>query len=299
MKGMCIIHTHNCVVKNRRDRVVYVKLSGGRPYTPPVHSPRRRGQGSPRRRADISPRRRGQDSPRRRSIPTPAPTPYTGKVFWIQGQRGWSCDEACGGEETENCIEHGAWPASQKAFATIAKKTGEKKCKEIKDSGDWQVNPANYVEHDNVCHWRAGNPDDRDRCGERFWAAQRYCPCKHDPEHLTTPTTTPRPTPTASTTTKPNEDYTPTTRRRRWCFEESSDSHCQKPKPTPSPATKAPTAKPSKPSRRRRGRGSARRRRRRRRRSSGSASSSGLARNPDIAPRSPRNRRRRRRRGAK
>jgi len=254
----CVLDYGNCTESPHRSHVRYVKIQGGRaPYS---DSPRRRAhQGVPRRRyvprrrSPISPRRRAPGSPRRRAPGAPAPTPFAGKVFWTQGGQGQSCDEACGGED--NCIESGAWPASREAFEKIAAKVGKDKCSKIEDSGDWQINPAIYLEHDKVCHWRVNTQEGR--CGESYYAATRYCPCKKAPKIPdTTPTTTPSPSSTAPPTT-----------------------------------TKAPTAKP-KPSRRRRRRSTRRRSgRRRRRKSSGSAGGPGIA-----STRRRRGRRRRRRR---
>merc|ERR1719440_427367 len=161
-----------------------------------------------RRRAPSTPRRRrAASTPRRRrapSTPPPTPPPYDGPIFWTKGGVGKNCMAVCGSDDS--CIE-GAWPTSEEAFKGILEKLGDNSCSSY-DEGDWQVNPAVYVEYENACYWRSARPGEQ-RCSDSHYATQRFCPCKTEVEKGPAPTPTPVPT----TTPRPSRRRCGTRRR--------------------------------------------------------------------------------------
>lgn len=137
--------------------------------------------------------------------PTPAPTPpppYTGTIYWIKGVQGENCDTTCGSQD--DCIEDG-YPTSLEAFKKILADMGDESCASF-ETGDWLVNPADYVDYGDACYWKAESQDAQTRCGASHYAVARYCPCKTSKETTAAPTTT-------APTTRPSRRRCGTRRR--------------------------------------------------------------------------------------
>jgi len=112
--------------------------------------------------------------------------PFSGA--WVRGVQGENCDTTCGGQ----CLE-GYWPTSTEAFKDMLDKIGEKSCTRS-EAGDWNVNPAIYLDYDSVCQWAPASGNVGRRCSYQHFAVARFCPCRESPA-----TTTANPTAAATT----------------------------------------------------------------------------------------------------
>merc|ERR1719440_2096669 len=178
-KGVCSCSKNGMNIGNSHGSNIYWRKTSSNPSPPR----RRRAPLTPRRRrAPLTPRRR-----RAASTPISTPAPYDGPIFWTKGGVGKNCMAVCGSDDS--CIE-GAWPTSEEAFKGILEKLGDKSCSSYGE-GAWQVNPAVYVEYDNICYWNAASPEQR--CSESHYSVRRFCPCKTSVEEAPASTPTPRP----------------------------------------------------------------------------------------------------------
>jgi hypothetical protein len=149
---------------------------------------------------------------------TPVPTTTTTTTTpsppnWVLGEEGENCLTTCG---VDNCWETYWWPAQEQDFKAILDEMNFKRCTSI-DAGDWQVNPALYIEYGDMCFWKTNNY----KCSGHQYGIRRFCPCINPLGTTTQPPTTTtegkkRATEAPTTTTPPWEgDKPPTERRRR------------------------------------------------------------------------------------